>query len=79
MGLGGLRRLDHVPLARFRPSEEDVVADGRRKQGRFLQHNADLGAQGGQGDVPDVPAVEQNPAAGGIIKAGNETDDGRLA
>src|SRR5207249_3598861 len=50
-----------------------------REEERLLQDGPDLVAEGGQGQVADVVAVDQDAAGGGVVEAGNEVDDRALA
>ena len=77
--LGRLRgRLDLFRRG-VRTAEGDVLADGGGEQHRVLQDDADLRAQRRQGDAAQVDAVDLDRAAGRVVQAQQERDQGRLA
>ena len=74
--LGGLNDLfpGSAGLAVF-----DVFVDAAGEQIHILLHHADLAAQGMQGHVPNVLAVDFDAAAGYVVKPGNQAAQGGLA
>lgn len=66
------RRLDHLFIGGVQPPIPDIVKDGARKEKHVLLDDADLAAQRLQGDVPDVGAVDGDPAGRDVVKPGDE-------
>ena len=50
-----------------------------RKERRFLEDDADVGAQALDGHIAHVVAVDQDPTFGHVVEARQQIDDGRLA
>ena len=61
----------------FRPAH--VVPDGPGKQNGFLGDNADQAPELGKPVFPDVVAEQRNLPGSGIVKAGDQVDQGGLA
>ena len=59
--------------------ERDVVRDGAAKQQALLEHDADVAAQGVQVQLAHVDAVDQDPAARGIVEARDQAEQRALA
>ena len=55
------------------------VADRAREQERLLGHVAEVAAVGGRSSVAQVDAVDEDPAGGRVVEAGDELDERRLA
>src|SRR5699024_2164707 len=56
-----------------------VVPDGPGKQNGFLGDNADQAPELGKPVFPDVVAEQRNLPGSGIVKAGDQNDQGRFA
>ena len=69
----------HLVVARRRPGEGHVVADGAGEQERLLGDDAELPAQRLDGDLAQVVTVDEHASAGGVVEAGHQLGDGRLA
>src|SRR5829696_7814232 len=76
------RRFD-LPAARLsgvaRTAVADVLGDGAGEQEGFLQHDPYVRPQVLAGHLPDVPSVYADRTFGGVVEAGDEACDGRLA
>src|SRR5699024_2869811 len=62
-----------------RVAEAEVVRDGAGEQVGLLRHQADGPRDGGAGEVGDGDAVQQHLAAGRVVQARDEVDQGGLA
>ena len=56
-----------------------VVAHGVVKQDGLLGDHADLAPERGQGDVPDIVAVDADGAVGGVVEPGQKVQEGGFA
>jgi hypothetical protein len=61
------------------PGVGDVGADGVVEQERLLGDQGDLVAQGGQGQVAHVVAVDAHPPGADVVEARDQVQDGALA
>ena len=61
------------------PGVGDVLGDGAVEQRRVLRHHGDGAAQAALGDLGDVLAVDQDPAALQVVEPLDQLDEGRLA
>ena len=77
--LGGCGSLDDLLIGGAGAAEGDVFADGSGEEGRLLEDDADLAAQGLQGGAADVDAVDQDAAGGRVVEAREQVDDGGFA
>ena len=77
--LGDFGGVDNVRLGGVGHPVGNVVPDGGVKEKNILLDNAHIAAQGFQGELPDVHAVDGHPAVGNIIKAGQQVDDSAFA
>ena len=57
----------------------DVLADGAGEEEDVLLDDADLAAEGGEGHVADIDAVDRDAAAVELVEARQEGGDRRLA
>ena len=72
------RRGAHELVAGVRAAVGDVLADGRREEERFVEHQPHRRAQAADGQVAHIPAVDQHRALGGVVEARQQASDGRL-
>jgi len=73
------RRREGYPfVARLQVAVSDVVRDGAGEQERLLQHDAEVPAQGRDGDSANVMPVDSNGATRGLVEAWHQIDDARL-
>ena len=79
MDLGGARGALDARLLGPGVGVSDIVGHRGIEQEGFLLHQADMPAQGGEGDIADVLAVEGHPPAGDVVEARDEIGDRRLA
>ena len=79
VGADGPRRQLDLEVGGLRAAVGDVRPDGAREQERLLGHVADVAAVRVEVDVAQVDAVDEDPAAGGVVEAGDELDERRLA
>ncbi|GAB3824145.1 hypothetical protein GCM10027610_002000 [Dactylosporangium cerinum] len=79
MDLRGLRRLDQLKVAGAGLRVAQVLPDGGVQQVRLLADHPDDRGEIGEPDVAQVDAVDGDPAAGGVVQAGDERGDGALA
>ncbi len=59
--------------------ECDVLGDGSGEQESLLRDDPELSAQRGLGDVPEVDAVDQDPAVARVVEPREQLGDRRLA
>ena len=79
VGLGQLGRRDHLIVTRLGPPEANVVHHRIVEEKTVLEHQADLAAQAVERDIAHVHAVDGDAAAGHVVEAGDEVDQGGLA
>ena len=72
MGVRVPCRAQNGGVADARVPIRDVVTNRAREQHRFLKHHTDLVAQGLQGELPDIDAIDQHAPFLRIIKSRNE-------
>ncbi len=77
--LGGCGSADDLVIGGAGGAEGDIFADGIGEEGGLLEDDADLGAEGVEGGAADVEAIDADETGGGVVKAGQEADDGGLA
>ena len=53
--------------------------DGHREEERLVEDDADVGPEAGQGEVPDVVAVDLHRAVPHVVEAGEQAGHRRLA
>ena len=70
---------DDLGVAGPGPAIGDVGPDRVVEKGDLLADQGDVGIERGQRDVAHVGAVDENPARGHVVEAGNQVEDGRLA
>ena len=79
VGVRELRRLHDLGVGGGRPTVRDVVVHGAAEEHGVLQHEADLAAEPLDREVAQIDAVDQDLAAGGVVKARDHADDRGLA
>ena len=79
VGLGVLRRLDHLLLRGVRAAPEKVLPNGPGEEHIVLQHHADAVPELLQGIVPNIQPVQQDRASGDVIEPGDQIDQRGLA
>ena len=79
VSLGVLGRLDDLLFGGVRVAPQQILPDGAGEQDVVLEHHADAVAQVFQGIVLHVDAVHQHFPFRGIVKPGDEIDQGGLA
>lgn len=79
MGIGGFGGGDDFFVRRIEVAVEDVLPDRSVEKHRFLRDQADLLAQGREGDVADVNAIDGQTAARDIVETGQQVGDRRFA
>ena len=79
VGFDGARRGFDVRIARARPGERDVVADGVGEEERVFEHDADLLAQRRERDVAHVDVVDPHRARVHVVEAGEQQADRGLS
>ena len=79
MGLCGLGSRDHLFIGGVGASVADVVADSAAEEHRFLQRDANSGAQGIQGHSTNIYTIDGNPSRCRIVEAGYQVNETRLA
>ena len=79
MGIGGFGSGDDFFVRRIEVAVEDVLPDRSVEKHRFLRDQADLLAQGREGDVADVNAIDGQTAARDIVETGQQVGDRRFA
>ena len=77
--LSGCGSADDLLICGTGGAEGDIFADGIGEEGGLLEDDADLGAEGVEGGAADVAAIDADETGGGVVKAGQEADDGGLA
>ena len=77
--LGKPRRLPYRSIVAADAAIGDVVAHGIVEQHRILRNDADCGAQGRLGHIADILPIDRHAAIADIVKAKQDTRDGRLA
>ena len=75
----GVERGLEFGVVGVRSSEGDVVAHDTGEQEGLLGHDPQLAPQAVDGDLAQVVPVDAHRAQVGVMKAGKETGDGRLA
>jgi len=70
----GIRRPGHEVF----PTEQHVLADGLREQGRVFERHADVGAQLFQCQVAHVDAVDRDAARGDVVEPPGQGRQSRL-
>ena len=58
---------------------KNIVPDGARKQKGVLHDKGNVRPEGGGFQITDVTPVDQHPAGGGIIKSGDQVNQGCFA
>src|SRR5699024_5257616 len=76
---GRLRRGDDLLGGGVEAAVADVVGDRAFEQPRVLQHHAHVRTQVGAAEIPGVEAGEDDGAAGVLVEAHHEVDQGGLA
>src|SRR5436190_19638553 len=79
MGMGEARLAFDLLLIDPGSRPGNVVAHTGRKQDVVLQNHPDLGTQRLEGELPNVLPIDQDPALVRIIKAKQQTNQGRFA
>ena len=74
-----LRRLHHLPVGSRITAIADVLHDGGIEEERLLGNDGDILKVGRVLEVANVDLIDDDPALGRIVKAGDEIDKGRLA
>ena len=77
--VGLFRRLYDLPVGGLQIPVGDVLPDGAGKQEHILGYDADVPPEGGPGHVPDVHAVDGDPACVHVVEAGDQVAQGGLA
>src|SRR3954471_22580170 len=62
-----------------RPAVGDVVPDGAGEEERLLGDVAETAPEHGRVELGDGNTVDEHAAGGGVVEAGDELDDRRLA
>ena len=78
-GLGHLQRGQHLLLGGVGLAHEQVLPHGSREQRGLLEREPDLATQAGDREVAQVVPVEGDAPLGGVVEAGEERDERRLA
>ena len=73
------RRLPDLGVARFRTAVADVLHQRTVEQGRVLRHDSDRVSEALLRRARNVVSINQDPAAGQIVKSLQERDQGGLA
>jgi len=60
--------LDHLFVGGIQPTEANILHDGIGEQEGILQHQAKLVPQVSFADIPDILAVDGDPAAVDLIR-----------
>src|SRR5215510_9818234 len=74
-----LGRAFDLGVARARPAEADIVADGSGKDDSVLRHERNAPAQRKRIDIDERSGVEFHHAGTGIVEPQDEMKDGALA
>ena len=70
---------DDLAHAGVRPGVADVLRDARGEQRRLLESDGHLAPEVREPVVPQVGAVQQDPAGRGVVEPDQQADQGRLA
>lgn len=78
MGAGGYRRLYDFLMGGVRARIGDVFRHGSHKNIGFLADHGHRAPQGGEGNVPNIMAVQLDITAFRVIEPGNKIDQSRF-
>src|SRR5947208_10166861 len=79
VGVGRLRRRDHVTLAGPWPGVSNVLGDAGREEHRILRYNRELTAEVLKPEVPEVNAVEPDLTLCRVVEPREQADQRALA